>query len=154
VGLFNLSFMSHLISEIKVSYKQKHPLGPTVISSAVAHSVLRPLFDQDLMEVREEFIVLYLNRANRVKGWYRISAGGLTGTIADTRLILGIALKSASCNIILSHNHPSGNLTASKEDTELTSSIKQAGKVMNINVLDHIIITNDDYMSFADTGLL
>jgi DNA repair protein RadC len=146
--------MSNLISEIKVSYKQKHPLGPTVATSSVAHDVLRPLFDQELIEVREEFIVLYLNRANRVKGWYRISAGGLTGTIADIRLILGVALKSASCNVILSHNHPSGNLTASSADLELTRSIKQAAKLMNINVLDHIIITTDSYMSFADAGML
>ncbi len=102
----------------------------------------------------EEFKVLLLNRANRVTGVYEASAGGITGTVADPRLILAVAIKSVSVSIILAHNHPSGNLKPSRADEELTAKIKEAGKYHEIKVLDHIIISSESYYSFADEGLL
>jgi DNA repair protein RadC len=98
--------------------------------------------------------VLLLNRANGVTGVYEASSGGITGTVADPRLILAAAIKSLSVSIILSHNHPSGNLNPSRADEEFTLKIKEAAKYHDIKVLDHIILTNEGYYSFADEGLI
>jgi DNA repair protein RadC len=154
VGVFNFSTMTTIISEITVSYKPKESLGPVIDSSTTATELLRTLYNDDLLELREEFIVLFLNRANRVKGWSRISEGGVSGTIADPRIIMGIALKTASCSIIISHNHPSGSLKPSTADRELTRKIKEAEALLDIQLLDHIIITRDTSMSFADEGMI
>lgn len=101
----------------------------------------------------EEFKVVFLNRANRVIGVYDASSGGITGTVADPRLILAAAIKSLAVSIILSHNHPSGNLKPSKADEDLTTKIKEAAKYHDIRVIDHMIITSEGYYSFADEGL-
>jgi DNA repair protein RadC len=98
--------------------------------------------------------VLFLNRANRVMGVYSLSHGGMTGTVADPKLVFIAALKAAACNIILAHNHPSGNLTPSSADISLTEKMVQAGKFLDINVLDHLIVTADGYLSFADDGMM
>jgi DNA repair protein RadC len=98
--------------------------------------------------------VLLLNRANRVTGVYEVSTGGITGTVADPRLILAAAIKSLSVSIILAHNHSSGNLKPSRADEELTAKIKEAGKYHDIKILDHIIISSEGYYSFSDEGLL
>lgn len=102
----------------------------------------------------EEFWVMFLNRNNKVIARERISQGGITGTVADTRLIMKIAVDKLSCNIALCHNHPSGNLTPSEEDKKLTKKIKQAGEVLDIALLDHIIVSDSGYFSFADEGIL
>ena len=146
--------MTTIISEIKVSYKPQETLGPVIDSSSTAADILRALYADELIELREEFIVLFLNRANRVKGWSRISEGGFTGTVADPRIIMGIALKSASCSIILSHNHPSGSLKPSTADREITLKIKEAGYLLDNQVLNHIILTCEGAMSFADEGMM
>jgi DNA repair protein RadC len=104
--------------------------------------------------MQEEFKVLLLNRGNKVIGIYEASAGGLTGTVADPRLILAAAIKSLAVSIILSHNHPSGNLKPSRADEELTQKIKVAANYHDIKVIDHIIITSEAYYSFAEEGLL
>ena len=83
-----------------------------------------------------------------------ISQGGLSGTIIDVRIILKMALEKLACSIILCHNHPSGNLIPSQADKDITNKIKEAGKFMDIPVLDHLIIGNDAYFSFADEGLI
>ena len=102
----------------------------------------------------EEFWVMYLNRANKIISSHKISQGGITGTVADVRLILKNALDHFACSIILCHNHPSGNLAPSNEDKTLTQKIKQAGQLLDINTLDHLIISDTGYYSFADEGLL
>lgn len=154
MGLFTLFFMTHELTELKVSYKPKKVAGPKVTSAQSAYEVLNSIYDQDLINLREEFICLYLNRANQVKGWYQISTGGINATIADPRMILGIALKTASCCLILSHNHPSGNLKPSDADINLTEKIKKASAFMDIHVLDHIVVSSSGFLSFADEGLL
>lgn len=95
-----------------------------------------------------------LNRAQRVLGIYELSTGGVTGTVADPKLVFIAALKANACNIILSHNHPSGNLKPSSADEQLTKKIATAGMYMDIKVADHVIITSEGYYSFADEGLL
>ena len=101
-------------------------------------------------------MVMYLNRMNRVLGIYPMSIGGITGTVADIRLIFSVALTIASTSIILCHNHPSGNMKSSKGDIDLTKRIKDAGKLLDIKLLDHLIISpkDRDYLSFANEGLL
>lgn len=108
-----------------------------------------------LMDLPHEvFAVIFLNRANRIKHFEIISSGGMTGTVADPRIILKKALEEEAVSIILSHNHPSGNLKPSKADQELTEKIKHAAKYFDINVLDHIIVSNEGYYSFADEGVM
>lgn len=102
----------------------------------------------------EVFAVLFLNRANKVNHFEIISEGGITGTVADPRIILKKALEENAVSIILCHNHPSGSLKPSKADEQLTYKIKEAANFLDIRVLDHIIVSDDGYFSFADEGLL
>ncbi len=102
----------------------------------------------------EEFKILLLNRANRLIGYYSVSSGGISGTIADPRVIFAAALKACAVEIILAHNHPSGNLQPSNADSILTKKLKEAGNLLDIIVLDHIIISDGGYFSFADKGLI
>ncbi len=108
-----------------------------------------------LMDYRHEvFAVLFLNRANKINHFEIISEGGITGTIADPRLILKKALEEDAVNIVLCHNHPSGSLRPSRADEALTMKIKEAARYFDIKVIDHIIVSSDGYYSFADEGLL
>ncbi len=102
----------------------------------------------------EVFMVLYLNRSNKINHFEIISEGGLTGTVADPRVILKRALQQDAISLVLCHNHPSGNLTPSKADIELTNKIKEAAKYFDIKLLDHIIVSNEGYFSFADEGII
>lgn len=102
----------------------------------------------------EVFAVLFLNRANKINHFEVISEGGITGTVADPRIILRKALEEDAVNIILCHNHPSGSLKPSKADEQLTQKIKQAALFLDITVLDHLIVSEDGYYSFADEGIL
>lgn len=103
---------------------------------------------------REVFGVLFLNRANKINHFEIVSEGGITGTVADPRVILRKALEQDAVNIILCHNHPSGSLKPSRADEQLTAKIKEAAGYLDIRVLDHIIVSEDGYYSFADEGLL
>ena len=111
------------------------------------HSILADL-------PHEEFWILMLNRANKLISDKRISSGGISGTVVDAKMIFKPALEQSASSIILCHNHPSGNRSPSAEDVALTRKIKDAGKALDINVYDHIIVCNDTYYSFADEGLL
>ena len=102
----------------------------------------------------EVFAVLYLNRANRINHFEIISEGGITGTVADPRIILRRALEEDAVGLILCHNHPSGSLKPSRADEELTHKIKEASRYFDIKVLDHLIVGDDGYYSFADEGIL
>lgn len=124
---------------------------PKVVTSSDAAMIFKPLLS-DLPH--EEFWVLLLNRNNLLIDKMLVSQGGLSGTIIDVRIILKMALDKLACSIILCHNHPSGNLVPSEADKEITKKIKEAGKHMDIPVLDHLIIANDAYFSFADEGLI
>ena len=98
--------------------------------------------------------MLLLNRANRLLKKKRISEGGVSGTVADPKIIYKLALEELASGIIVVHNHPSGNLTASQSDITLTKKLKEAGKVLEIQLLDHLIVANQKYYSFADDGIL
>jgi DNA repair protein RadC len=124
---------------------------PQIRSSREAYLVMKSKLE-DLSH--EEFWVITLDRKNSVINTYRISEGGITGTVVDVRKILKIALDDKSTGIMLFHNHPSGNLQPSHADIELTKKMTEAGKIMDISVLDHLIITQTSYYSFTDEGLL
>jgi len=111
------------------------------------------MYDKSTIGLYEEFMVLLLNRANRVLGCLKLSKGGLTGTVVDLRILYGTALKAMASGIIIAHNHPSNNLSPSDEDRKLTKKIRDAGKLLDINLLDHLILgTDGSYVSFADEG--
>ncbi|MFZ9589098.1 MAG: JAB domain-containing protein [Chitinophagaceae bacterium] len=137
-------------AEIQVSYIPKKTLGSKITCSEDAYQVLKDFYPQETISLQERFVVAYLNRAHNVIGVYEASVGGLTGTIADPRLILSVALKIAATSIILSHNHPSGNLIPSEADIQLTNKLTLAGKYFDIILLDHIIISNEGFYSWLD----
>ena len=113
------------------------------------------LLKADLQDLpHEEFWVLLLNRANRVTKKCQISQGGVAGTVADPKIIFKLALEELASGIILAHNHPSGNLSASQTDINLTKKLKEGGKLLEIQVLDHIILAGQKYYSFADEGMI
>ena len=122
---------------------------PQMRSSKDAYQLILPAL-QDLQ--REEFWVLLLNRSNRFIGKYCISTGGVSGTVVDAKVIFKKALESLASSIILCHNHPSGNLKPSQADINITKKLKSAGESLDIEVLDHLIITDQTYYSFADEG--
>ncbi len=143
------------IREVQVSYQPLRGKLFQVRSSQSAYDYISRVYDEATIGLYEEFMVLLLNRANRVLGCLKLSKGGLTGTVVDLRILYGTALKAMASGIIIAHNHPSGNLKPSDADRELTSQIKQAGKLLDINLLDHLILgTEGDYVSFADEGWL
>jgi len=126
-----------------------------ISNSQTAAAILREMFSSDTFLFQEEFIILCLNRANIVHGFYRVSRGGTTGTVADPKVIFTMALNTpGTCGLILSHNHPSGNPNPSPADIELTKKLKESGKMLDINVLDHIILTDTGYTSLTDEGLM
>src|SRR5665213_863077 len=144
------------VAEVELIYKSKVKASerPRIMDSKDAYKILIHCWDLNRIELLEEFKILLLNQANRVLGIYPLSSGGITGTVADPRLIFGAAIKACAVSLILSHCHPSGNLKPSRADEELTTKIKMAGQLLDIKVTDHLIVTRDSYFSFADEGLL
>lgn len=125
-----------------------------LIGSQDAYKYLSELYDDGTIEIYESFILLMVNTANRTIGWVKISQGGITGTVADVRLIMKYAIENLACGIFISHNHPSGSVKPSSADIDLTKKIKDAAKFMDIVLLDHIIVTTNGYYSFADDGMM
>lgn len=144
------------VAEVELVYKSKVKPSqrPQISKAEDTANVLRQVWDNGKIEMVEQFKVLLLNRGNKVLGVFEASSGGITGTIADPRLILAAAVKANAVAMILAHNHPSGNLKPSKADEELTKKIKYAAQYFDIRLMDHIILTSESYFSFADEGLL
>lgn len=143
-------------SEIHIKYEPRvQPINqPRIQTAEDAYQQCLSFLNGDNLNIKEEAVVLFLNRGNRVLGGYKISSGGITGTVVDIRLILAIALKCLASGIILAHNHPSGEINPSRADKELTQKLKEAAKLMDILLLDHLIITESNYYSFADDGVI
>ncbi|XHR94271.1 RadC family protein [Mucilaginibacter sp. UC70_90] len=145
-----------IIAEIELTYRPKISMEdrPVVNSSTQAHQLFSSSWDDGRIQLQEQFKVLLLTSSNKVLGLYECSTGGLSGTVADVRLIFAAALKARATKIMLCHNHPNGELKPSMEDCRLTTRIKEAGCLLMISLLDHIIISAAGYFSFADEGLL
>jgi len=144
---------SDQLAEVQVSYstKIKAQDRKKITSSKESVDVLRSVWS-DKIEYIEEVLILLLNRQNQVLGWCKISSGGTSSSVVDPKVIFQIALNANASAIILSHNHPSGNLKPSEADNQLTKRIKEGGKILEILLLDHVIITEDSYYSYADEG--
>ena len=143
------------ISEVKLTYKTKIRASDRIkISGAEdAFKILYDRWDKETIEHVEEFKILLLNRANMVLGIAALFKGGVVGTVIDYRVIFQYALKANAAQIILAHNHPSGNLKPSDADLSITKKIKEGARHLDITVLDHIILTVDErYYSFAEEG--
>lgn len=143
------------VSEVQLSYRNKVQAAdrPQIRGSRDAFALLHANWSDDL-ELLESFHVLFLDRANRVKGMYQVSKGGTAGTVVDAKIVFAAALKVLASSLILAHNHPSGSLQPSQADIDLTRKLKEAGKTLDIQVLDHLILTTESYYSFADEGLI
>lgn len=137
------------VPEISLSYKEGKKFSGRITEVKDVANFIRSLYDEGEIDLQEYLIVLYLNPQKEVKAYYRASKGGITSTIADPRLILGAALKCAATGIIVSHNHPSGNLSPSKSDLDLTEKIKKGAQFMDIALIEHLIITKDGFKSLA-----
>jgi DNA repair protein RadC len=143
------------VAEISVSYKPSKAHKPIIKSSEDVYLHLLKFFPEDTIALYETFVVGYLNRANRLIGVYELSKGGITGTVADPRLVLSVALKTAATGVVLCHNHPSGNLQPSSADIEITKKIDSACKFLDIKLIDHIILSPiGHFFSFIDEGIL
>ncbi|UKJ07785.1 JAB domain-containing protein [Solitalea lacus] len=145
-----------MVSEISLRYNPKVKASDmkTVHSSKDAYTIFKGHWDDGLIGFLEEFKILLLKRSHKVIGIYQVSLGGVSGTVVDAKIIFAAALLSHASAIILCHNHPSGTLSPSQQDIQLTKQLKEAGRVLNIEILDHLIITSDSYYSFGDEGLL
>ena len=145
------------VNVISLCYKQKYDTTeyPIINDSKKAADILYESWDKDTIGLEEQFKVLYLNQRNQVLGLYTVSVGGVTGTVVCNKKVLACGLKIVASGMIIAHNHPSGNKKLSEQDRKITKSLQEAGKIMNINVLDHIIVLpNGDYTSFADNNEL
>ena len=154
--LFNPGIVCNF-QEISCNYKpaRKQSDLPKICGSQDSYEHLKLIYDKDMrISYNESFVILLLNRANRLLGYSGISQGGISGTVADPKLIFQHALKGCASSIILCHNHPSGNTQPSEADIQLTRKLKECGIFLDLPVLDHLIIAEDKYFSFADEGLL
>ena len=145
------------VSEVQLTYKNK--VKPSerkkITSSKDAYQIFIDNWNPEIIEFVEEFKILLMNRANSVLGILEISKGGISGTVTDVRIVFQAAIKGNASGIICAHNHPSGNLNPSESDTRLTQKLREAGNLMDIQLLDHLILaTEGDYYSYADNGTL
>jgi DNA repair protein RadC len=141
--------------EITINYKpcQQARGMKKIFSSRDIISYLRGIWSDRLEYVEESYLVL-LSRSNKILGYLKLSQGGTAGTVVDVKMIYQAALKANSHAIILAHNHPSGNLKPSTCDISLTKQVKDAGKLLDVKLFDHLIVTAESYFSFADEGVL
>lgn len=145
------------VSEIKISYHPQFKAmeRPKVSCSEEGYRIMFQQWNKNTISFQEEFKILLLNRNNRVLGFYHIGTGGMAGVIVDPKLIFGAALKACASAIMLFHNHPSGNFQPSGEDLNMTKRLVEVGRLLDLPIFDHLILTADNgYFSFADEGLM
>lgn len=144
------------VAELSIQYKSKvKPKDrPKVVTAYEAYQVFQKSWDEHTIDLMEEFKVLFLNNGSKVLGICAFSLGGITSTCTDLRLVYATALKLCACGIIICHNHPSGSLNPSNADKQLTERFRQAGKLLDIVLLDHLLISSGGYYSFADKGAI
>ncbi len=143
-----------IAAALELGRRRKLTENPEVVQikcSKDVADIFQPLLS-DLLH--EEFWILFLNRSNRVISRMKLSQGGISGTVTDVRLAMKKAIECLASGIIVCHNHPSGNLNPSESDSKITQKIKEAGNLLDIQLLDHLIISDKDYYSFADNGLI
>jgi DNA repair protein RadC len=144
------------VAEVQLSYKPHFNAQerPQISSSKQAYNLLMANWDMELINYIEQAKIILLNRNNRVLGIINLSTGGGASTVMDSRVIFATALKATATSLIVAHNHPSGNLRPSSEDIRLTEKLKQAGKLLEIEVHDHLIISENGYFSMAEEAMI
>lgn len=142
------------VAELLVSYSPNIISVQKISNSRETYSLITNHWNLATLEMFEEVKIMLLNKANKVLGIYDLSKGGLSSSIIDIKIVLSIALKTLASGIIIVHNHPSGNLVPSKPDIDITQKLKSACDLMDVILLDHLIISKENYFSFADDGLL
>lgn len=148
------AMMLNEIAPCYVREPRKTSEMPLINGTYLAVQILKNHYAELMWTRQEYFSVIYLNRSNRAVHFYLVSQGGMSGTVADPRILLQMALMVGAVSMILCHNHPSGSLRPSHADRELTLKIREAARYHDILVLDHIILSDEGYFSFADEGLL
>ncbi len=143
-----------IIAALELGRRRKETFSPEKVQVSTSIDVYESIVSQFRDLNHEEFWIIVLNRANKITSNHLVSKGGQAGTIADPKIIFNIALENHAASIILAHNHPSGNLKPSQADLDLTRKLRSAGKLLDIPVLDHLIITDFGFLSFADEGIL
>jgi len=145
-----------VITEVDLIYrnKQKASDRPKIKSSQEVYDLLRKTWDENKIELLEQFKIVLLDRNNSCLGLATISSGGMSSCVVDLKIAFATALKAKATSIIIAHNHPSGNLQQSAADERLTTQFENAGKILDLPVLDHLIITKEGYTSLADIGLM
>ena len=143
-----------IIAALELGRRRKETESPERIQISTSKDVYQAIVSKFKDLNHEEFWILLLNRANKITSKHLVSKGGQAGTIADPKIIFNIALENHAASVILAHNHPSGNLIPSKADLELTEKLKSAGRFLDIPVLDHLIVTDQGFFSFADEGFI
>lgn len=139
--------------ELALTYKRESPDLHKMTSSRSLYEFIKPYFG-DTIEVQESFYIIGLSRSNNIRSVFRLSTGGAAGTVADPKLIFARLLLDNCAAFIMAHNHPSGNPKPSMADRKLTDNCYKAGKVLDLPLLDHIIVTTKEYTSFADKSLI
>lgn len=144
------------IAEVSLAYKSTVPVDslPTITSPEEAAAYLRTIWNDDLLELKEEFILIMLDNQKQVIGWNLVSSGGATATIVDMASIFQVALLGKAKSLILSHNHPSNNSTPSVADIQLTKRAVEAGRLLGISIDDHLIIYRSGFTSLRNRGLM
>lgn len=142
---------NNTIAEVHVNYLPKKQKQLKVSCSNDAEGFFRSIWS-DQISYREEMYVALLNRANMILGYNKLSVGGTSSTVVDMKMLMQLLLKTNTHSFILCHNHPSGHLKASHQDKELTKQVKAASKLLDIQLLDHLILSADSYISMADEG--
>jgi len=139
--------------ELALTYNRTEPDGPSITRSSDLVKFIRPLYGGEI-EVREKFFVVGVSRSNKIRSCFELSSGGCAGCVVDPKLVFSRLLLDNCSAFVCSHNHPSGTTTPSMADKRLTENLKEAGKYLDIALLDHVIVTANGYKSFADIGLI
>jgi DNA repair protein RadC len=149
------NLINNQVSEVEITYKNKVKASDRVkiTNSIHAINVLEPFYE-NYIDYKEVSFAIFLNKANHVLAVSKISEGGLCSTVIDQKILFQYALKVNAQSIIISHNHPSGNKTPSEADKKITNQMINAGLILEIKILDHLILTNEGYTSFAEEGLI
>jgi DNA repair protein RadC len=155
ISASELQLNKFLVGEIITSYNRKrNKTGIIIRSSQDIYALVKRLYKREEIEHREKMFAVFLSHRYEVMGWQLQSVGGLTGTVCDPKILFQGALTANASAVILVHNHPSGNLKASHQDILLTKKVNEGAKLLDMQLLDHLIISDDGYVSLADEGLI
>lgn len=144
------------VTEVELVYHGKTKVAdrPVIFTSTDAYDLFLKTWDMNKIELQEQFRIMLLDRKNSCIGVSTVATGGITNCLADLKIVFAMALKARATNIIIAHNHPSGNIKPSQSDVNLTSRFVKAGQILELPVLDHLIVTPDGYLSLAEEGML